>query len=185
MKSGLDSIRRGPVDGAPTDLEKLEHPLEFIREDHMHMRAMTETMDRIARAEIADPAEASSLLRFLDHELGPLIQDEDEDLRQLLLMRCPPEDEIAPTLDRLHAEHEALVDRVPALRAALRAIRDERRGATGAEAEALAAFADGLRRHLVAENALVLPLARARLTEDDIAQLRSGMIRRRIEDMQG
>ncbi len=40
------------------------------------------------------------------------------------------------------------------------------------------------RRHLIVENAIVLPIAQARLTESDIVRLRSAMIQRRIAHMQ-
>lgn len=40
------------------------------------------------------------------------------------------------------------------------------------------------RRHLIVENAIVLPIAQARLTESDIVRLRIAKIQRRIAYMQ-
>jgi len=184
MKTGLSNARRGGIDQDPTDFSLLEHPLDFIREDHMHMRSVCEMMERVSRADPPDPIEISRAICFLEHELVILIHDEDDDLRELLLTRCAPEDDIRATLERLSAEHETLAGMVPELDMALHSIHHEKRGATDGEATLLRDFADRLRRHLIVENAIVLPLARARLTEQDIAHLRNGMLRRRIEDMQ-
>jgi hemerythrin-like domain-containing protein len=73
---------------------------------------------------------------------------------------------------------------LPLLKSHLASIRDDERAATEPEADDLREFANRLRRHLLVENAIMLPFARIRLTNDDIVQLRNAMIRRRIEDMQ-
>ncbi|NIR60715.1 MAG: hypothetical protein GWO02_15015, partial [Gammaproteobacteria bacterium] len=53
-------------------------------------------------------------------------------------------------------------------------------GALAADDRALlAAFANHARRHLIAENAIIMPLARARLSDDDLRTLRAEMRRRR------
>ena len=43
----------------------------------------------------------------------------------------------------------------------------------------LTEFASQTRRHLIVENAIILPIARARLDTDDLDALRLGMLRRR------
>ncbi|WP_095590954.1 hemerythrin domain-containing protein [Actibacterium ureilyticum] len=184
MKNELSNIRRGNVDIEPTNLELMENPLEFIKEDHMHMRSVCESIDHLAQAEVPDRVQLSRIISFLEHEIGLLIHDEDDDLRELLLKRCLPEDNIASTLDRLKDEHVLLSGMLPLLKSHLASIRDDERAATEPEADDLREFADRLRRHLLVENAIILPLARVRLTNDDIVQLRNAMIRRRIEDMQ-
>ena len=66
----------------------------------------------------------------------------------------------------------------------LREMHDDKRPAKDDEAAFLRDFADRLRRHLIVENAIVLPIAQARLTEEHIVRLRNAMIQRRIADMQ-
>jgi len=177
------NVGRGDATSWPTDLKLLADPLEFIREDHMHMRTVCETIERLSRLAAPEAAEIGRVLDFLGRELGLLIQDEDGELRDLLLLRCTEEDEIAPTLERLSAEHEVLSDLCPRLALALDRMRQGRRAASEDEAVLLRDFADRLRRHLIVENAIVLPIARARLTAADIAALRNAMIRRRAVDM--
>ncbi|RLL62928.1 MULTISPECIES: hemerythrin domain-containing protein [Rhodobacterales] len=184
MKNHLSNTRRGDSEQDPTDLDLLQDPLEFIHEDHMHMRAVCELMERISHNSLPDPVEISRLLRFLDHEIGLLIHDEDDELQGMLLVRCTPEDDIGPTLERLKVEHQTLSELCPRLRTVLTEMHDDKRAAKDDEAAALRDFADRLRRHLIVENAIVLPIAQARLTDDDIVRLRNAMIRRRIEDMQ-
>lgn len=50
MKSHLSNSRRGDSEQDPTDLNLLQDPLEFIREDHMHMRTVCEAMERISHS---------------------------------------------------------------------------------------------------------------------------------------
>lgn len=173
---------RGDAAHWPTDLRLLEDPLDFIREDHMNMRVICGTMEKLSRSPAPDPAEIARLRHFLRHEIQPLIRDEDEELRALLLIRCPVEDEIEPTLERLKAEHDTLGAMCPGLEAVLESLLAGNRPATEGEATLLRDFADRLRRHLIVENAIVLPIARARLTEDDLAQLRRAMTGRRRPD---
>ncbi|WP_417211765.1 hemerythrin domain-containing protein [Antarctobacter sp.] len=184
MKNDLSNIRRGGVDSEPPSLELLENPLDFIKEDHMHMRAVCEMIDRLAKDPAPDPVKVTKVLTFLDHEIDLLIHDEDDDLRELLLSRCTPEDDIAETLDRMRTEHVILAGMMPKLRQNLAAMHDGPCAAKKDVATALHDFADRLRRHLLVENAIVLPFARARLTTDDVALLRASMIRRRIQRME-
>ena len=184
MKGHLSNARRGGSERDPTDLNLLQNPLEFIREDHMHMRAVCEEMEQVSQSPSPGGVEISRLLHFLDHEIGLLIHDEDDELHGMLLVRCTPEDDIGPTLERLKAEHESLGDSCPRLRSMLREMHDNKRPAKDDEAAFLRDFADRLRRHLIVENAIVLPIAQARLTEEDIVRLRNAMIQRRIADMQ-
>ena len=184
MTRRLTNAGPGDPSRRPTDLDLLKDPLDFIREDHMRMRTVCAAMEQLSHSAAPDPAEVTALLDFLDHEIGVLIRDEEDDLRALLLLRCTEEDEIAPTLERLHGEHAALEALGPGLRAVLAGL-DGARSATPEEAAQLTDFADRLRRHLIVENAIVLPIARARLLEEDIVQLRDAMIRRRAAGAQG
>ncbi|TRW96537.1 hypothetical protein FNJ84_10615 [Paracoccus sp. M683] len=166
-------------DLAPTDLRLLADPLEFIKVDHIHMRAVCIAMEQVAASDSPDPQVVAALVGFLDRELALLIVDEDVDLHDLLLARCLPEDEIEPTLDRVEAEHQALSDMIPDMLAMFTSLHAAQRAASPDEAALIQRFSALLRRHVMIENAVVLPFARARLDQDDLALLRDSMAARR------
>lgn len=168
MTVGLGTAGTG--DGGPVTPDKIDEPQEFICKDHMRLHEITETMDRLSHAEPGSLTGLADMLRVLERDLVDLLGEDD--------------DELEPILDRLHAEHVSLNMQVPGPCRIVNAMHDPMRGATRSDAEALATFADDLRRHLVAENAIILPLAKARLTAGDITRLRENMIRQRVETVQ-
>ncbi|SFJ41049.1 hemerythrin domain-containing protein [Celeribacter neptunius] len=183
MKSVISNTRRGNPGDDATKLELLEEPLEFIKEDHMHMRAVCDQIDHIADTPLPKKIEISNVLRALSNEVPLLVKDEEEDLAALILARCTPDDEIEVTLERLHREHLILSEQLPAIRRTLEVLHDAHRRATEQERTELRAFSHQLRQHIIVENALLLPFAKARLTEDDLTTLRNKMITRRIQTM--
>ena len=185
MTDDLPTHRPKEIAPEPKRLEPSGDPLDFIKEEHIHMRAMCEDIDRIAEAPSPDGARVSKVIAFLSGEVALLFADEDNDLRDVLLMRCSPDDDIVPTLDRLRAEHDDLAAMMPKLIADLSDIREQDRPAWPHEAASLRDFSDRLSRHLVTENAIVLPFARARLSADDLDRLRAEMIHRRHTKTRG
>ncbi len=119
--------------------------------------------------------------RFLGTDAMLHIRDEEESLFPALRLRCRPED----GLDRLigHLAHDHDAER--------RAIAEigHRMNASGAAAVAvplspdlrrlIAAFVDLTRNHIIDENALLLPLARLRLSRRELARLGQRMLARR------
>lgn len=153
-------------------------PLEVLREVHFLERQVCNDMEALADTRLAAQDLALEVLRSLCHDLPLHHADEAEDLFPLLRERAREEDEIAPLLDRLSSEHRAHGTlRVPLL-AALVCMAD---GALPAPEDriTLRALAQAKRRHLTFENAIVLPLARARLTDADRKQLMAAMAARR------
>ena len=148
---------------APTRRVLLGRPLDFMFEDHLRERAICAMLDRTATMEVPDPGEATHAAGFLSAELPVHLADEEEYLFPLLRRRCTPEDDIDRALDRLQADHPHADFDTPRV---VELLRDAANGSevTTAARGRLARFAAHARRHLIFENAIVLPFARSRLT---------------------
>lgn len=143
------------------------------------MREICDALDSLARAPTPDPDRAWQGLRFLEAGLAAHLHDETDDLFPLLRRRCPPEDDIARALDRIGTDLDAVRHCLPKVREILAACLDAGRGPTGPEAHCLACFTRHTRRHVIAVKAILLPLARARLTPRDLQSLSLRMQARR------
>lgn len=157
----------------PPPLALLNDPIDFFFAEHFRQRTVCNLLEQLAAADPLDHAMAGEVLSFLRHDLPLHVQDEEEDLFPLLRLHCLPEDEIERVLAALTAEHAAdcLTAKtiVSGLQHALRgkasvAIRARLRAA-------MREFARNERRHLALENAVMLPLARRRLTDRDLTRL--------------
>ena len=164
---------------APTDLNLIRRPLEFIAEDHLRERLICAALDRIADAPLPDRGDLEIVLGFLEDEFGLHHADEEDGLFPLMLQRCEPEDEIDKIIVRLQAAHHHAFLCKPKILMLLWDLLQSG-GAPKAEARVLLReFAAAERQHLIVENAIILPIARARLTKEDLATLTHGMRRRR------
>lgn len=162
----------------PTAHRLLGNPLDFIHEDHMRERTFCAALIELAGTETAMADLAGKIAEFLGQELPLHIADEEEDLFPLLRRRCTIEDEIGRVLERLHRDHRHAATSTPTVLAILEQLAA---GAelSGDDSTALSTFADHSRRHLILENAVILPLARVRLTGEDLDTLRLRMMQRR------
>lgn len=170
---------RRSYDGrTPTGIWLLRNPIDFIAEDHLRLRAMCAEMDRLADGGTFDATELTELRDYLTEELPALLADEDEDLMPLVLERAEPEDELPKLARRLDREHRE-IDGFLALASA--AFQGHVPGTVVASQfqTVLRDLAQATRRHLILENAVLLPLARVRLTDADLIALRKAMLRRR------
>lgn len=153
-------------------------PLEALREMHFLQRQICIDMEALADTTVAQPALALQILANLCRDLPLHHADEDEDLFPRLRQRATADDDIEALLDRLAADHRATAAQSEPLLAALECMAD---GALPAPEDraALRALAQAERRHTTIENAIVLPLAKARLTRADRAALKAAMLARR------
>lgn len=153
-------------------------PIEYLFAEHFRQRTLCRMINEIASAQACDSECAAAVLRFLDNDFEAHISDEEEDLFPLLRRRAEPEDRIDDIIDELCRDH--IVDRKDgkAVAAGLRKL-DEKSGTSSALRRLLRRFAANERRHLIVENAIVLPLARVRLTPSDHIELGKSMARRR------
>jgi iron-sulfur cluster repair protein YtfE (RIC family) len=164
---------------APTAVALLGKPLDYIHEDHLRERQICTLIDEIAHGDIPDTDTIAAILSFLSHELPLHLRDEEEDLFPLLRRRCEREDEIEKVIKNLHADHVHAGEDTPRVVALLEDLANKARGPKGPEQDMLLTFASHARRHLILENAIILPFARLRLTETDLETLYIRMCQRR------
>ena len=172
----------------PDSLEKperadlLAQPLDFIVAEHRRQTELCARLDTLADKLESAPvqAEAAALAQHLRHDLALHTLDEERDLFPLLRQRCLAQDGVAAILDRLEAEHELDQDLVEFLAADLEVLANGHRLANPLRLLTNArAFAETQRRHLAWENSTVIPLARSRLTADDLAVMGRAFAARR------
>jgi hemerythrin-like domain-containing protein len=165
-----------------------EEALDFILFEHLKHREMCNELDRLAVAPNVDVARTSKLAEFIRVDMAMHVFDEEEDLFPLLRSRCTLEDQINEALDRFDREHDADRDLAAEVRVILcKAVAESTPPSQipGA-ADALHAFAQSQRRHMMLENGVLIPLARRRLTKDDLTALgkRFASRRRRTADIE-
>lgn len=169
---------RGEV-AAPDALAPRADPIDYIAEEHLRQREICAALDRLAALDPPDADLAIEILHHLNTWLPRHFRDEEEDLFPLLRRRSQPGDDINDTLDRLAADHAQSTEMQGRVRRILEGIIGLELAPSRQDAELLVAFAAGERRHLIVENAIVLPLARARFTARDRRSLRLRMLARR------
>lgn len=178
MDNDARDLKRGDC-RSPTNPALLGNPLDFIHEDHLREREICAQIDALAGARTPEADAVARILGFLRTELPLHLEDEEEDLFPLLRRRCEPEDEIDKAIERLVSDHRHAGEDTPQVVADL-----ERLGSGESELSEdmrtrLVNFAAHARRHLILENAIILPLARLRLTDHDLETLRLRMMQRR------
>lgn len=164
---------------SPTDPRLLGNPLDFVAEDHLRERQICALIDGIAIAKNVDAADVNNVLSFLGEELELHLQDEEAGLFPMMLERCEAEDQIGNVIERLLSDHTAMATVVPQVRQGLKRLLSSPSALKKGERRMLTDFANQTRRHLIVENAIILPIARARLSTADLDLLRQGMLERR------
>lgn len=163
----------------PTNPRLLANPLDFISEDHLRERQLCAVIDGLAAAEAFNRNAATTVLRFLNEELNVHLRDEAEVLFPLLARRCTKEDAIEGVIGRIRVDQDEAMRLLPQLREMLAGCMDRGTDLSSDERALLCRFAGRVRRHLLAENAILLPIARARLTRADLRSLSKHMQTRR------
>jgi len=167
------------VDRPPTEL--LRTPLDYVFADHFRQRSLCRILGELAGQADLDRDMARAALEFLRADFSIHVLDEEKDLFPLLRKRRQRQDRIGDILDRLGSEHaEDAIEAERIVSALAGALDDAAPTPLDDAARALMArFAANERRHLTAENAILLPLARARLTRGDLDILGRHMAARR------
>lgn len=168
----------------PPPPSHLLSPLDYFVADHFRQRMLCWLLDQVADATEPDYEFVFAGLAFLRGDFGLHFLDEEEDLFPLLRRRAEAEDRIEEVLDELCREHAA--DRQDAAAIVVGFSKasgtSRRRWLTRTFRNLVHRFAANERRHLIVENAIVLPLARVRLTVDDLRNLGLRMAARRGMD---
>lgn len=167
---------RGERAGAAAETSQIDNPLDFIAEDHMREREVCALIDKLVALVPIGDADRDRMLAFLREQLPRHLEDEEFDLFPMMLERCEPEEEIDKVIERLTSDHDHAQVDAPATVAL---IQTKTADLTRDDCARLADFARHSRRHLVLENAIILPIARARLTEDDLRIMKRHMQKRR------
>jgi hemerythrin-like domain-containing protein len=173
-----DHAQRGSGN-SPTNPSLIANPLDFISEDHLRERQICAVIDALATALTPDRQAILTVLRFLNEEFNVHLRDEMEDLFPLLERRCTEEDSIDRAISRIKADQDEAICLLPAVRMVLASALDTGLGFPAEGRATLVRFAGHVRRHLVAESAILLPIARARLTRADLRTLSKHMRSRR------
>ncbi|MFZ5729685.1 MAG: hemerythrin domain-containing protein [Pseudomonadota bacterium] len=161
--------------------ELLREPLEWFFAEHYRHRQLCRLVEEVAAASAFAAEPITRILDFIRYDLALHVIDEEEDLFPLLRRRALPEDEIENALGRLSAEHRADVAHAEAVRTRLEACLSACK-APGLDPQAkstLVTFARHELRHLALENAVVLPIARLRLSTEDLLALSRRLAARR------
>lgn len=174
---------RTPDGLSPTNLKLLRNPLDFIAEDHLRLRTMCAELDRLATCDVIEQAARDTVVEYLTQELPLLLADEDDDLMPRVHARAEPEDEAPKLFKRLQEEHAQIADLMDCVTAGLKTLQSSQ--PTPEELSAsMRELANASRRHLILENAVLMPLARARLTRIDLVRMRTAMLKRRgLDDL--
>ncbi len=174
------SKRTGP-DCAAAKLTS-SNPLDVIAHEHKWQEKLCNALERIADdlPDNVDRMLVAAVLPMLRVDLGVHIRDEEEGLFPLMRKRSQPGDnfdEIAEVLSLEHSSDEGFADEV------LDQLEGLKDGARPQNPDMLGymlrGFFETQRRHLAWEDAVVLPLARERLTAEDLRQLSRIMLENR------
>lgn len=171
---------RAPDSFGTVDLRLLRKPLEFLLADHHQQRSLCNLLDALATRPDFCPAQATRIADYIATDMSVHLIDEEEDLFPLVRRRATPEDNVERVLGLLareHAEDDRLADVI------VEGLRKSCAAGDAALPEplraALRSFSQRQRRHLTVENAVVIPLAEARLTPSDLEGLSRRMAARR------
>lgn len=176
---GASNDRRQIWRIAPAPVELAERPLDFLLAEHHRQREAAAILIRIADGAF-DPEGIGRLIDFLKGDFARHVGDEELVFFPILRAACALDDEIDVLTARLSEEHaadESLGEEV------LELLAKRRAGSALAPADCarIRHFAEHLRQHLALENAVLLPIAEARLSENDRAALAAALSRRRAK----
>lgn len=165
----------------PSPPELLRDPLEFLFIEHYRHRQMCRILEHLADSDRLQVDLTATTLDFVRFELALHVIDEEEDLFPLLRRRCEPEDEIEDVLGRLSGQHASDQDQAKAVRGVLeKSLADARPiPEIPGGSKVLRAFAVHQRDHLALENAIVLPIARRRISATDLGAMSKRLAARR------
>ncbi len=165
----------------PLPPELIHEPLNWLFAEHYRHRQLCQLIERVGNATVLLRDEAQEILAFLRHDMPLHVIDEEDDLFPLLRRRCQPADELDAVLGALSAEHRDDLEQSRALIAGLqRGLADGQAPGHDRETRSLfTEFAVHERRHIALENAVVLPIARLRLTAADLRSLSIRLAARR------
>lgn len=176
-------MERDRLNGAiePIPIELLCEPLVWFFAEHYRHRDVCKRLLSMSESVEFDAETYNAVRSFLENDLPVHIIDEEDDLFPLLRRRCEPDDQIEKVLGMLSGEHANDMHDATAVCALVdKAIAEKRGLAVFSETpDIVPPFCQSQQRHIAVENAVVLPIARLRLTEDDLKSLGRRLAARR------
>ena len=170
---------RRRIEAMPAEL--ITAPLDWLFAEHYRQRQLCRAMETAAGSAPPPSGLLPEIIDYLRHDLPLHVLDEEEDLFPLLRRRCPVEDDIHDVLGLLSSDHRAeaasgahLADRLEAVSRG-----DDALPMTPDLVRSIGNFVQRERRHIALENAVVLPIARLRLTARDLSGLSRRLAARR------
>ena len=158
------------------------NPLDVIAQAHALQVQLCDALERIADGlpDDVDRRLCAQVASSLTYDLPLHHQDEETGLFPLLRERALDEDQIHDILSRLASEHMTDTDFASELSESLEILgRGEKVRNPDMVGYMLRGFFERYRRHVHWENTLVMPVARLRLTDEDLATLARVMERNR------
>jgi len=162
------------------------NPLDLIAQAHVLQEQICDVLERIADGlpDDVDRRLCAQAASYLLYDLPRHHHDEEAGLFPLLRERLESDDGLDAILDRLASEHLIDTDFAGEIAESLDLMgRGERIPNPEMIGYMLRGFFERYRRHVHWENTLIMPLARKRLTEDDLAALAALMARSRAESL--
>lgn len=165
----------------PMPPQLVASPLDWLFAEHYRQRQLCQAIDEAASLMHAPVSLLAEIVGFLRHDLPLHVLDEEEDLFPLLRRRCLAEDDINRVLGLLSSDHHAEVASAARLADRLEVLLNSG-GAPSQMPDLVRSmhnFTQRERRHIALENAVVLPIARLRLTPRDLTGLSRRLAARR------
>lgn len=159
--------------------ELIEAPLDYFFAEHLRQREAAAMLVMIANGAF-DRDGVAGLIAFLREDFARHVADEELVFFPALRAVCVLDDEIDILTERLSEEH-AQDDSIGKEVLEILGQRLSGRIPSVSESERIRHFASHIRQHLALENGVLLPLARARLTDKDLARLAEALARRRSD----
>lgn len=168
-----------PIEPIPADL--LQEPLIWFFAEHYRHRDLCARLLSAMQSVVFDEPALREIYRFLDEDLPLHVIDEEDDLFPLLRRRCEPDDQIGKVLGMLSAEHANDMSEAAAVKQMVATALAEQRGLACYKnaVQVIEPFCFQQKRHIAVENAVVLPIARHRLTVEDLDNLARRLAARR------
>lgn len=159
------------------------NPLDILAQEHQRLHMLCDALEEIADdlPDVFDRALCGIAARTLKHDLPLHHLAEDEGLFPLLKARVRPEDNFDTVLVQLSAEHDMdddlsreLVELLESMAEGIVPRNPDMAGYM------LRSYFESYRRHMSIEDGLIFPLARARLTPDDLRRLMDAILAIRL-----
>ena len=156
-------------------------PLEFLLDEHMRQRALFGLLCDLSVGDLHEAAHVEAAIGFLKSDFVLHVLDEEEDLFPLLRRRMADDIQLEHLLEDLSSEHTRDKEIARLIVTGL----NESTPFSEEFCQMLRNFVSAERRHLIVENAIVIPLARASLSSTDLMMIGTHMAARRGIEIEG